>query len=604
MNEHLKEPLLNYKNQSNPGYALLITGEWGAGKTYTILNYFSENAVYYISLYGLSSEVDIHTNIFSAMHPKKNAIKTINKIFDDIHINALSLRLSPAKILAAIMNPPKNELIKKDKIIVFDDLERCKVDLNETLGAINKYVEHHGCRVIVICNDKNTSLALSKEKLFGMTLKVSPNIEEAFDSFTQQKKYKVIKEKFKNLILDIFRASEIKSLRILKHTINDCLLLYSVLEEKHKNNTSCLIELFSIFIAITYEVRSGKVVEADLKNRTDMLNQAFFARSKYHFQKIANRKTEQKIEEDIIKIDEISKKYISIPFQSKIISDNDLIEAVFNGNFRKESIKESINSTAYFTKEEDTPNWVKVYQFYELNDKSLEESVNGLKDEFLYRKKTISGEMLHLFHLQFMMAYFGETSFSYEEIEIQCKEYIDDLYEEGNIEPEDITFDPYRDNDSYAGYGYWTQDDYKENSTRVKKYLKEARKKSLSDQHPAIQKNIIDDLKNNIRKFTKNLGYQNGQPGEYLQVPILSGISPADFVDTWLSNPKNQWMSVVYCFQTRYQYGKLNDELADEKEWLKEVINIIEQRASMETGFKRFCLIRLASSDLKSLANA
>ncbi|WP_420169959.1 P-loop NTPase fold protein, partial [Morganella morganii] len=40
MNSNLKNYLDYYTKLENPGYALLITGGWGSGKTYQINKYF------------------------------------------------------------------------------------------------------------------------------------------------------------------------------------------------------------------------------------------------------------------------------------------------------------------------------------------------------------------------------------------------------------------------------------------------------------------------------------------------------------------------------------------------------------------------------------
>jgi len=38
-----------YKSLSNPGYAVLITGAWGVGKTYQVKDALKANEFYYIS---------------------------------------------------------------------------------------------------------------------------------------------------------------------------------------------------------------------------------------------------------------------------------------------------------------------------------------------------------------------------------------------------------------------------------------------------------------------------------------------------------------------------------------------------------------------------
>lgn len=601
MNEHLKEPLSNYKNQTDPSYALLITGEWGAGKTHTLLNFLSKETVYYVSLYGLSSEGDIHSNVINAMHPEKNRLKRITEKFKGIDISAFGFRIGVGTFLSEAVNSTIKESIKKDKVIIFDDLERCQIDLEITLGAINKYIEHHKCRVIVICNDKKISL--SKEKLFGLTLKVSPNINEAFEDFTKHRDFELIKVKFKDLILDIFKVSQIQSLRILKHTINDCLQLYSILENKHKNNENCMRELFSLFIAITLEVRNGELKEEDLRNRSERLNAFMFSKKKENtILSLDGIPKETKDEPPLPKIKFISDKYLSIPFQSNIISDKDLIDAIFNGNYNKDGIRNSINLTAYFLEEKSTPNWVIIYHFYNVDNEVLERAIEDLNKEFINRTITNSGDMLHMFHIKFMMSYFNQIPDSYSEIEKQCKDYINNLYALNKIEPIEINFDPYRDNRSYRGYGFWTQDEYKSHSNQVKEHLNIARKNSLYNQIPLIHENIIEIVSKDIKKFVHLISYADGQPGEYALFPILAGLSPDKFVQAWLSNSKTQWMNISHALQHRYGEGRLQNVLADEKEWLKEVIQILKVLASNEVGFKNHCLDSLATSHLSELA--
>jgi hypothetical protein len=39
------------------------------------------------------------------------------------------------------------------KIIIFDDLERCKLKISELFGYINEFVEHYGCKVILLSEE-------------------------------------------------------------------------------------------------------------------------------------------------------------------------------------------------------------------------------------------------------------------------------------------------------------------------------------------------------------------------------------------------------------------------------------------------------------------
>ena len=38
-------------------------------------------------------------------------------------------------------------------MIVFDDLERCSIDITDLLGYINSFVEHEGVKVVVLADE-------------------------------------------------------------------------------------------------------------------------------------------------------------------------------------------------------------------------------------------------------------------------------------------------------------------------------------------------------------------------------------------------------------------------------------------------------------------
>ena len=86
-------------------------------------------------------------------------------------------------------------------ILIFDDLERCKLELNNILGYINYFVEHQGHKVIILAHeDKLTKIDTSednqsdkainnesykeiKEKLIGKTLLIVPDLDSAINDF-------------------------------------------------------------------------------------------------------------------------------------------------------------------------------------------------------------------------------------------------------------------------------------------------------------------------------------------------------------------------------------------------------------------------------------
>ena len=198
------EELKYYCNQKNPSGALLLTGEWGCGKTFLIEHLLKDSlseshVIIRISLFGLTDISQLHQNVNKAwlqaksglcskIDEKKKIASTINnalgsivplKKYTSVAGSVLSLNISD---LISI----ENTIDKKPVILVFDDLERSKLDQIDMLGAINHYSENKGFKVIVIANeefmqktsdDKSSGISYSeiKEKLIQRTIHHTPD---------------------------------------------------------------------------------------------------------------------------------------------------------------------------------------------------------------------------------------------------------------------------------------------------------------------------------------------------------------------------------------------------------------------------------------------
>lgn len=160
--------ILEYVKEKRYNQAILIDGEWGAGKTYfvktkllkQIKEKMPDKKIYYISLYGVSSPEQIIDEIYSSMIGEfiENKLgENKGRIFEK------GIVLTSKLIAAGLkyFNIEKEELPNisdlkdiENSIIVFDDLERCEVEINQTLGVINNLVEHNDIKVILVANQK------------------------------------------------------------------------------------------------------------------------------------------------------------------------------------------------------------------------------------------------------------------------------------------------------------------------------------------------------------------------------------------------------------------------------------------------------------------
>lgn len=184
-NNEIKSIIEDYLKKPTVDYAVMIDGEWGAGKTYFLRHSLIEimknmdsaekkRRYAYVSLYGLKSINEISREILfqyfgqknrKRMETANNAIKTASSIIT-ASLGGVNIDLSKGK----------RELLKinvHNWIICFDDLERCCLPINEVLGYINHFVEHNNCKVIVIANEKEigrNTLSQNLEKKYQVVL--------------------------------------------------------------------------------------------------------------------------------------------------------------------------------------------------------------------------------------------------------------------------------------------------------------------------------------------------------------------------------------------------------------------------------------------------
>ena len=276
MEDELTKQIIEYLNEDDVDYAILINGEWGSGKTYYINklieqynkkekenkkdNESNENnkdkyRFIYISLFGLKTTEQIDEkirnlilifNILDSNKTKNNnrtkkvikgvktSVKFAEKLTEEYakdlkgknkYLKYISIQTIP-NFIEAFQN-------RKKYIFVFDDLERASIDYKEILGYINEIVEHDKAKVIIIANEKEileneknkdnnkNEYQKYKEKTIRYTFNFSPKIEIAFDNIIEKiqntEKEEILK--YKKSILDVFNSQTNKNIRTLKFSI-------------------------------------------------------------------------------------------------------------------------------------------------------------------------------------------------------------------------------------------------------------------------------------------------------------------------------------------------------------------------------------------------
>ena len=159
MNENISQYLSKYIINPDPRYAVMLKGKWGCGKSFFVQNWIKDyqegtkkgDAVLepiYVSLYGLKETSQITEAIDRALRPflyskgaewAKKICKIAGRIifktsFDVDKDGTEDLSVDATLDSLSLLASRNNDSEFGTKIIVFDDLERCLIDIKEKIG--------------------------------------------------------------------------------------------------------------------------------------------------------------------------------------------------------------------------------------------------------------------------------------------------------------------------------------------------------------------------------------------------------------------------------------------------------------------------------------
>lgn len=252
--------LNEYVRMNKPQFAVMITGKWGCGKTFFIdelIRSWEKEKVktdpnsirlkpISVSVYGLHSIDEVVRQIKFKLNPilyskgakiAKNVALTTLQILTkskvDIDRDGTGEDLKNLLDAEGVLEVFKSDStsLKGLKILVFDDLERSRIPLDEFFGFVNNIVEHSNSKVILICDEEKLIESAEKdqlkveyksfkEKLVGHTFSLKVNHKQITGEFISASKNRILIEN-RDLIVDLFTASECENLRIIKHAFLD-----------------------------------------------------------------------------------------------------------------------------------------------------------------------------------------------------------------------------------------------------------------------------------------------------------------------------------------------------------------------------------------------
>ena len=628
INSHIEKYLDYYCNLSHaPGFAVLLKGQWGCGKTWFIEKYREKlkaknQKCLYVSLYGMTSFSEIEDAFFQQLHPvlSSKGMALTGKIFKGLLKGAFQIDLNSDgkkdgtwNIGIPDINIPEYLKNTGKSILIFDDLERCQIDISNLLGYINYFVEHDDLKVIIIANEdellnsdtndsssndfssknsssknssddnSSTSYQVIKEKLIGKTFGVSLDFEGALESFISIVDNSDVKQFLSDnieLIESLYKKAKFENLRCLKQIILDFDRIYKVLPEKATSKPEILQDILKVLMAFSIEIKRGNMFAADISKLQDeyvsMMSKSVDSHQGYNETTKQNNDEETKLVKILSTYPELN---LYEPFLGK-----DWWETFFDkGILDTQELEISLSNSKYF-QDENTPNWVRLWHFSYLSDDEFDNLLKKVESEYANRQFIELGIIKHITGLSLLFSDVGVYHKSKEDILKDSKLYIDYLKNNKliNISANQYTSAEDILGGAYEGLGYQGKEikEFKEFCSYIKGVQESAKVENMPDD----AQDLLTIMENDTWKFYGMICISNSPEQIYCDTPILNYIEPSVFVEKLLEMEFEDKRRVGWALTERYQFDDINGNLLSELDWLKSVKDLLLKEADTRKG--------------------
>lgn len=567
-------------------FALMLQGTWGCGKTWLVDEFFkqkklnrkNDNAAEFplrVSLFGISSAAEIGDALYAELHPilagkpgqvgsfvVRSLLKTTLKIdLKDLSEKNAGKNGESITLAGAELSGRGSDGKPSRRIIVFDDLERAKMSATDILAAIHPLVSSGENRVILLANEAEiigedkTDAELyrrTKEKTICLTLEVKPDFKSAFSCISS----KVKDTTFQKFLAELGKRLEpltvqtgAHNLRLLSFFVPLGETLFKAIKPAYRteDHYTALSELFMRVYIVLIENRIHGV-------KFDILMEIM--KSPLSISKFL-KKTDEQAPDQTDKNREIIKNrlktYNYMILYSGLISTNDLELLVMRGVVHTESINAGLALDNRFTKEQELPSWVRVWNYPRSSKQEVDNAVAAFTIDFKNRK-FVDLDMLHACSLYLTLHRVGQKGYDVIDPVESAKSYIRDVFAKRTLTRDRIRMaDANPSNLSFfAPFGkQFSEEGNTAFKTIMEFYFSEQKSwlnRELRIKSAELENILQDDFKNFI-----SLLFREGETqAMYEHTPILQHLNVMKFSNQIINLPANRRMHLISCLKERF----------------------------------------------------
>lgn len=597
INSQINEYINYYVNlKKAPGFAILIRGNWGSGKSWLVNEHFKEykkEQLIRVSLNGVTKFKEIEDLFFQQLHPilSSKGAKFAGRVFAGLVKASFKIDINrdgkeDGSISPTVPEAKLSELLNSvgDRILIFDDLERCGIPINNILGYINQFVECDGLKVIIIANEEeiikinelsdqksNPKYLLIKEKVIGRSFDVLPNYKEAIKIFVDEVEEVSVRRKieiFRGEIEEIFLSSTYGNLRHLKYSLTDFSRFVTFLPDNIDKKEGLFDHLLKIFLSISIELKKGTITEDDIPQLFEI-----------------SRQTESEKKD---KINSVKSKYLIFSQYNNPIDKKIWKEYFKLGNISKDEVGISLENSSYYISDK-TELWVKLWHTYDIEDSSFSELSLNVIDKLKNKEYIDPFVVLHVVGILLKLYKDKLISFSTNDILKYGKLNIKKISEDGKLSiPKHSEFP----DSSYYGLGYTSRNtsEFKEFVIFIQEEIVKSRFEELKEKSVEL----LQIMRVSMNKFIQKIVFSNDGENEFYDVPILSFIKVEEFNKVFLSLKNSEKKLFGFRIETRYRNSHFNIELKEELEWLKNFRTLLYE----DLGIKESSVSKILISEI------
>lgn len=590
-NKHIEKYFDYYfDGEKNFEYAVLLNGAWGSGKTWFIKEYIQKQEskgkkVAYISLNGLSKTSDIDDEIFRCIHPilgSKGArlagqiLKGAIKATIRVDLDGDSKPDSTVNVSVPDIKLPDYLRIDNNFILVFDDLERCKLKIEEVLGYINYFVEQESIKTLIISNateiQQNEYFLKIKEKLIGATFNYIEDQDLAIQSILDEVldgDLRTLLNSNLELIKQIFNQVGYQNLRSFKQTVFDFKRFYK--KEFFEWNGNFESEIFEkvlkAFFILSLENKKGRFEKEILNFKLDEL------------EPITDEEKRKRALQHLLSFigddaQDFRKKY-QMPLNEYIFSKN-LWNEILNKNIIDDEIINKELYEIYFRFKKDQPIWYKLWHYLDLKEVDFTTLVKDAKESVEKSELTNETDILHTVS---MLVYFKEQNLIFFSVESLLVLAIEQFKKIVKLKENIKKLNYFDIRKTSGGYGLYAQE-----NPMFEEFIKNIAQ-AYEDKY--LEKNIdrVQELLSLMEKDTYEFYQQI--TGKYHDYPILNSLEPVDFLDQLLKIDYRNAMNAIDGLSSRYTTHSQTKIYLQEEDWFEKIIALANERLAKATMLEK-----------------